>query len=221
MGVNCPANNLLYKKSYTTIPGVKTCIADEIYLVKVIPTPLLTIHPYPSQITSRETTLHKGKILKTEPPSAVNINHQIPPSAGIMPTYPSHKYIHDVFSLFLDPPDGVKKFFDYVDDNVHWEVTGKYSFSGHWYTKKDYYDATWGKINTLLEEPGYTLEVPGGEKGRYSASCLSGCFRRAERLFFPQISQFLLTQPCFSLVSSIILLETAILTPRSSTRYYC
>lgn len=79
-----------------------------------------------------------------------------------MPTYPSKQYITDAFRLFYDPPEGTKKFFDYVDDNVKWQVTGQHRFSGSWTTKKDYYNATWANINTLLDEPGYKLEVPEG-----------------------------------------------------------
>lgn len=56
---------------------------------------------------------------------------------------PDRKYIYDVFRLFYDPPKGTAKFFDYVDDNVDWQVTGQSRFSGRWSTKKDYYDATW------------------------------------------------------------------------------
>ncbi|KAL2174069.1 uncharacterized protein P884DRAFT_332320 [Thermothelomyces heterothallicus CBS 202.75] len=73
--------------------------------------------------------------------------------------FPDRQYIYDVFRLFYYPPEGTVRYFDYVDDNVDWQVTGQSRFSGHWYTKKDYYDATWAKINLLLEEPGYKLET--------------------------------------------------------------
>ncbi|PWY93209.1 hypothetical protein BO94DRAFT_573379 [Aspergillus sclerotioniger CBS 115572] len=79
--------------------------------------------------------------------------------------YPDRKYIYDVFRLFSDPPEGTKKFFDYVDDNVHWHVTGQHRYAGTWTTKKDYYDATWANIGLLLAAPGHNLEVPGGEAG--------------------------------------------------------
>lgn len=82
-----------------------------------------------------------------------------------MPGYPDRKYVYEVFRLFFDPPEGTKKFFDYVDDDVHWQVTGHHRFSGTWTSKKDYYDATWANINLLLADPGYKLEVPGGEQG--------------------------------------------------------
>ncbi|KAK4861478.1 hypothetical protein LT330_003513 [Penicillium expansum] len=79
--------------------------------------------------------------------------------------YPDRKYIYDVFCNFFNPPEGTEKFFDYVDDNVHCQVTGQHRFSGTWTTKNDYYNATWANINLLLAEPGYKLEVPGGESG--------------------------------------------------------
>ncbi|GAP82655.1 putative ketosteroid isomerase [Rosellinia necatrix] len=77
-----------------------------------------------------------------------------------MPTYPDRKYVADVFALFFDPPEGTKKFFEYVDDNVHWQVTGQHRFSGTWTTKEDYYNATWANINLLLQPPGYKLTCP-------------------------------------------------------------
>nr|POE78002.1 hypothetical protein CFP56_09643 [Quercus suber] len=80
--------------------------------------------------------------------------------------YPDRKYIYDVFQLFNDPPEGTRKFFDYVvDDDVHWQVTGQHRFSGTWTNKKDYYDATWANINLLLADRGYKMEIPGGEEG--------------------------------------------------------
>ncbi|KAK4145926.1 uncharacterized protein C8A04DRAFT_35490 [Dichotomopilus funicola] len=55
------------------------------------------------------------------------------------------------------------KFFDYVNENVDWEVTGHSRFSGRWSTKKDYYDATWWDlpffIFPLHMDPGYKLET--------------------------------------------------------------
>ncbi|KAK8868958.1 nuclear transport factor 2 family protein [Apiospora arundinis] len=77
-------------------------------------------------------------------------------------SFPDRKYIHDVFSHFSTPPHGVAKFFEYVDDDVDFEVTGSNRFSGRWYSKQSYYDATWAHIDALLAEPGYKLEVPGG-----------------------------------------------------------
>jgi ketosteroid isomerase-like protein len=82
-----------------------------------------------------------------------------------MSGYPTREYILAVFKNFEDPPKGTEKFFDYVDDNVHWQVTGQQRYAGTWTNKKDYYDATWGKINRLLADPGYKLEVPGGIDG--------------------------------------------------------
>src|SRR4051794_2452499 len=82
-----------------------------------------------------------------------------------MSDYPDRKYIYNVFHLFSDPAEGVQKFFEYVDDDVHWLVTGQHRFSGLWTNKKDYYNATWANIHLLLQEPGYKFEIPGGEEG--------------------------------------------------------
>ncbi|KAL2163201.1 hypothetical protein VTH06DRAFT_5257, partial [Thermothelomyces fergusii] len=45
--------------------------------------------------------------------------------------FPDRQYIYDVFRLFYYPPEGTAKYFEYVDDNVDWQVTGQSRFSGH------------------------------------------------------------------------------------------
>lgn len=79
--------------------------------------------------------------------------------------YPHRKYIYDIFLLFAKPEGGVKEWFEYVDDNVHWTVTGQHRFAGTWTNKEAYYNASWAKVNALLQDPGYRFEIPGGEEG--------------------------------------------------------
>jgi ketosteroid isomerase-like protein len=78
---------------------------------------------------------------------------------------PTRQQVYEIFLNFYDPPEGTMRFFEHVDDNVDWQVTGKHRFSGRWYTKQDYWNATWANINTLLGGTGYKLEVPGGVDG--------------------------------------------------------
>ncbi|KAF2818867.1 hypothetical protein CC86DRAFT_375511 [Ophiobolus disseminans] len=79
--------------------------------------------------------------------------------------YPHRKHIYEIFLLFAKPQGGVKEWFKHVDDNVHWTVTGQHRFAGTWTNKESYYNASWAKVNALLQDPGYRFEVPGGEEG--------------------------------------------------------
>ena len=80
-------------------------------------------------------------------------------------SYPDRKYIYEVFSKLAHPPNGVKDFFEFVDDNIRWEVTGQHRFSGVWTNKAEYYQQTWANINDAMAGAGFKLEVPGGEQG--------------------------------------------------------
>lgn len=81
-----------------------------------------------------------------------------------MTAHSNCKNIYDVFRIFKDPPEGTKKFFEYCNDNVHWQVTDEHRFSGTWITKKDYYNPTGANINLLLSEPRMNRKLKDEQK---------------------------------------------------------
>lgn len=77
--------------------------------------------------------------------------------------YPTKDQVYSIFLNLRDPPNGTKKFFAEVDDNVRWQISGSHKFSQVWNTKESYYKTGWCEAEKLLEAPGFKLEVIGGK----------------------------------------------------------
>ncbi|GFN13410.1 putative ketosteroid isomerase [Aspergillus tubingensis] len=67
--------------------------------------------------------------------------------------------ILSIFGELSKVPRGYESFFNHVDDNVHWEITGQNALSGICRSKAEFLDKVWLPIIKLIAEPGPIFEI--------------------------------------------------------------
>ncbi|KAJ5703251.1 oleate delta-12 desaturase [Penicillium malachiteum] len=76
---------------------------------------------------------------------------------------PTNTEILSIFGKLSETPSGYFAFFDNVDDDVEWEITGQNALSGLWRSKAEFMNTVWLPIINLISEPGPVLEVVSPE----------------------------------------------------------
>ncbi|OJZ87754.1 hypothetical protein ASPFODRAFT_715705 [Aspergillus luchuensis CBS 106.47] len=73
--------------------------------------------------------------------------------------YLTNAEILSIFGELSKIPRGYESFFNHVDDNVHWEITGQNALSGVWRSKAEFLDKVWLPIIKLIADPGPIFEI--------------------------------------------------------------
>ncbi|PWY70658.1 hypothetical protein BO83DRAFT_447413 [Aspergillus eucalypticola CBS 122712] len=73
--------------------------------------------------------------------------------------YLTNAEILSIFGELSKVPRGYESFFNHVDDNVHWEITGQTALSGVWRSKAEFLDRVWLPIIRLIADPGPIFEI--------------------------------------------------------------
>ncbi|KAJ5335316.1 hypothetical protein N7452_007719 [Penicillium brevicompactum] len=76
---------------------------------------------------------------------------------------PTQAEIESIFGTLSNLPSGYVAFFDHVDDDVKWEITGQNSLSGIWLSKSVFMKEVWLPIIKLIADPGPVLEIVSAE----------------------------------------------------------
>lgn len=76
---------------------------------------------------------------------------------------PTQAEIESMFGSLSKVPSGYVAFFDHVDDDVKWEITGQNSLSGTWLSKSVFMKEVWLPIIKLIADPGPILEIVSAE----------------------------------------------------------
>ncbi|RDK46812.1 hypothetical protein M752DRAFT_261774 [Aspergillus phoenicis ATCC 13157] len=77
--------------------------------------------------------------------------------------YLTHNEILSIFGELGKVPRGYESFFNHVNDNVHWEITGQSALSGVWRSKSQFLDNVWLPIVRLIADPGPIFEIAAPE----------------------------------------------------------
>lgn len=85
------------------------------------------------------------------------------PHQPVKMPYLTHNEILSIFGELGKVPRGYESFFNHVDDNVHWEITGQSALSGVWRSKSQFLDNVWLPIVRLISDPGPIFEIASPE----------------------------------------------------------
>ena len=66
------------------------------------------------------------------------------------------EYVQKLFGSLKSNPDD---FFKKVSDNVHWTVMGTHPLAGRYFSKEDFLDKTFARLNKLLKKNAASLEI--------------------------------------------------------------
>ena len=76
---------------------------------------------------------------------------------------PTNEEVLSIFGKLSETPSGYMAFFDNVDDDVEWVITGQNALSGVWKSKAEFMSTVWLPIINLISDPGPVLQVVSPE----------------------------------------------------------
>ncbi|WP_394838023.1 nuclear transport factor 2 family protein [Pendulispora rubella] len=74
-----------------------------------------------------------------------------PPAPHTAPSHSTRALVQELFDAYAQ--GNSRPFFDHVADDVHWTITGTNMLSGEYHSKREFLDATYGRLARVLKGP--------------------------------------------------------------------